>query len=706
MSRWLRERFPGLELWRSLATRALRSLGERGPLATLRHIQHRLRLMRPQPAASRQWAPLDLGILTRATASRPTAPRTSIVIPCYGQWALVGHCLAAVMSTVDLADIEILLIDDASPEPPPATIRDAPGIRYLRCEQNLGFIGAANRGAAEALGESLCFLNSDTEVQPGWLAALHRTFDEFPDTGSTGARLFYPDGRQQEAGGLVFADGSAWNYGKGSDPASPDFRFVRECDYLSGACLLLRRSVFEAVGGFHAMYRPAYFEDTDLAMRLREAGLKVRYQPAAEVVHVEGATSGIDPAQGPKAAQARNQALFATQWQTQLQRHPNAETVFEDAHRCATWRARRRVLWVDAMAPDPQRDSGSLRLTCLLRELTRIGCAVDFHAHEAAVGEADIDALGQLGVRASGRQHHANPATLLRERGRHYDFVVVSRHHTFRQWADAVRRHAPQAKLIFDTVDLHGLRELREAELRGSQSDKTSAMRTWDQESASIRIADETWVVSSVERERLQQESPDAKVRVISNLHSARADTPAFSARQGFIFVGNFKHTPNVDGLAWFIENIWPVLIADMPNAELQVVGADAPLALIESMQAQRGIRYFGQVANLQPMLDGARVNIAPLRYGAGVKGKITQALSIGLPVVTTSIGAEGIPDAEQAMCVEDEPQAFAQAMRALHEDETRWWRCRETGLRVTDRHFSIAAAEQALREALGLQLH
>lgn len=338
---------------RLLASRGLASLRSRGLAGTWQRFRE-WRASRARPAASVA-APLPVAGDIALRLPQPAAPRASVIVPVYNQLALTLACLRALADCGDATPFEVIVVDDGSSDETPARLPSIPGLRFHRNPANLGFIGACNAGAALARGEFLVFLNNDTTVQPGWLDALLSTFRTHPDTGLAGSKLVYPDGRLQEAGGIVFADGSGWNYGRFDDPAHPRYNFVREVDYCSGAAIALPAALFGELGGFDPHYAPAYYEDTDLAMRVRARGLKVRYQPASVVVHHEGATSGTDTGSGIKAYQVANQKKFLARWREVLAKdHLPASA---GAERASERGRRRQVLVLDACTPTPDRDS-------------------------------------------------------------------------------------------------------------------------------------------------------------------------------------------------------------------------------------------------------------------------------------------------------------------------------------------------------------
>src|SRR5205085_3633807 len=195
-------------------------------------------------------------------------------IPVFNQLQFTQSSLASIQDNQADQSLEVIVVDDSSTDDTEETLRRIPGLVYLRNEENVGFVASCNRGAAKARGNYLVFLNNDTVVTAGWLSALHETFQFEPHAGLVGSKLIYSDGRLQEAGGIIWRDGSGWNRGKFQDAAKPEYNYLRDVDYCSAACIMIPKSVFESIGGFDAKYEPAYYEDVDLAFKLRRAGFK------------------------------------------------------------------------------------------------------------------------------------------------------------------------------------------------------------------------------------------------------------------------------------------------------------------------------------------------------------------------------------------------------------------------------------------------
>ncbi|HET9048334.1 MAG TPA: glycosyltransferase [Chiayiivirga sp.] len=678
---------------RSLLQRTRSSLHTRGVNGTVNRIRDELRT-NPPPTVMPLPIPGSSDDVGTIVLPLSDAPQVSIVIPVYNHLETTLVCLRSLAATKNRLTHEIIVVDDCSSDASATVLPSIAGLRYQRNVENLGFIGACNAGAASARGQFVVFLNNDTAVQDGWLDALIDTFDQHRDVGLVGSKLVYPDGRLQEAGGIVFADGSGWNYGRFDDPSKPEYNFVREVDYCSGAAIALRTDLFRQFGGFDAHYAPAYYEDTDLAMKVRQAGLRVLYQPASVVVHFEGISSGTDTASGTKRYQVINKEKFQARWKDALALHPSpALATHEGVVLARQHRLKKQVLVIDATTPQPDHDSGSVRLCNILRLLLEEGCAVTFFADNRAHVEGYTQALQQLGVEVLWHPHLSDPVEWFARHGSRFDLVFVSRHYIASRYLSLVRAHAPKARFAFDTVDLHYLREQRAAELAGSAELARTAEGTRKQELALIEASDVTLVVSPVEKELLAREAPMARVEILSNVHEVFGCRRGFDERKGIWFVGGYQHPPNVDAALWFAQDILPLVRAELPELEFHLVGSKAPNEVM-ALAELPGVRFHGFVNDIEPFLDGCRLAVAPLRYGAGVKGKVNMSMSYGQPVVATPIAVEGMfAEAERDVLVAEEPQAFAAAVLRAYRDEALWASLSSNGLANVTRHFSFEAA-------------
>ncbi len=558
-----------------LVRRGTASLRARGWRASLERARVHL-----QPRPKRDGQRLHLPESTPFapfTVPRSAAPEASIIIPVYDQFAHTLACLRALAAHPPLASVEIIVVDDGSSDDTAIALPQVGGLRYHRRTANGGFIAACNDGAAMATGDVLVFLNNDTLPQPGWLDAMLQVLADDASVGLVGAQLLYPDGRLQEAGGVVFSDGSGWNYGRFGSPGDPRHAYLRDVDYVSAAAAAIPRDLFRRIGGFDPRYAPAYYEDTDLAFAVRAAGRRVVYQPAARVVHDEGATSGTDTGSGIKAYQVRNRERFAEHRRDALASHPAPGTVPCPA---VLHRKQRQVLIIDALTPQPDHDSGSLRLVNLMRLLREEGAHVVFLPSNREHGGPYTEALQQLGVEAWYAPFARRAPAWLREHGPRFDSVLACRHYVAREFLPLLRRHAPQARIVFDSIDLHYLREQRAADLADDDVRRRAAARTRTLELDIIARSDVTAVVSDVEREVLSRDAPGARIEVLSNVHQLAGAGQPYAQRSDLVFVGGFRHPPNVDAVQWFVDDVFPRIHRALPDVRFHCIGSHVTPAI------------------------------------------------------------------------------------------------------------------------------
>ena len=310
--------------------------------------------------------------------------------------------------------------------------------------------------------------------------------------------------------------------------------------------------------------------------------------------------------------------------------------------------------------------------------------------------------LQALGIECWHSPHAPRFPAWLRRHGARFDAVVLCRHYVAREFLPLVRRHAPQARVLFDTVDLHYLRERRAAELSGDPAALRAAARTRRLELDVIERSDVTLLVSEAERAVLAEDAPNAQVEIVSNIHEVAGAGLPFAQRRDLVFVGGFRHPPNVDAVLWFVREVWPRIRACRADVVFHCIGADAPPEIM-ALATVDGVRLHGHVPDLAPYMDGVRIAVAPLRYGAGVKGKVNLSMAHGQPVVATRCAVEGmhLVDGEDVL-VADDADAFADAVLRLDADEALWTHLATNGLDNVRRHFSADAARDAVRRALG----
>ncbi|MEL0260325.1 MAG: glycosyltransferase, partial [Halieaceae bacterium] len=615
---------------------------------------------------------------------------------------VTAQCLQSIASFPPSVPYEVLVADDAFATPFDPAQFDLTGVTVLRAEQNQGFLRNCNAAVSMSSGDRVLLLNNDTMVLEGAVDALWQTFERFEGVGAVGAKLLYPNGRLQEAGGIIWRDGSGWNWGRDENADAPRFNYVRDADYCSAAALMVDKALWDSVGGFDPRFAPCYYEDTDLCFAIRRQGKRVLYQPAAEVLHFEGVSHGTDISEGAKANQARHQVTFAQKWSRELAFHaPNGERPYREADRGA----RARILWLEACVITPDQDSGSLRTLRLLRLLLKLGCKVTFAADNLLADEPYGQQLRDEGIEVLHAPHVQSMGEYLRDHGGLYDVVTLCRHYIAIQHVDLLREHHPDTQIWFDTIDLHYLRLRRQHELDQAPATLKMAELAYDEECEVISKSDLTIVVSEVEVAELATEAPDAKVAVISNIHEVARDRPAFDDRSGVMFVGGFQHPPNIDAVEYYANEIWPLLTERCPDLETYVIGSRMPDRL-KRLGESRGLKMLGFVEDLTPYYESCMLAIAPLRYGAGVKGKVNQALSFGLPVVGSPVAFEGMGlTHEREVMVAETAEDFAASVAKVCADPALWQTLSERGGASLAGRFTPEVAEAALRDVLELWL-
>ncbi len=631
-------------------------------------------------------------------------PLVSIVLPCYNQIAYTYQCLRSIYEHTDPAKTpyEIIIADDVSTDATREINLYADNLVIARNKENQGFLRNCNQAAAIARGQYIFFLNNDTTVTDGWLESLVSLISSDPSIGMVGSKLVYPDGRLQEAGGIIWSDGSGWNYGRLGDPADPEYNYVKDVDFISGAAIMIRTSLWQEIEGFDVTFAPAYYEDVDLAFEVRRHGRRVVYQPASVVVHYEGVSNGTDTGgTGLKRYQVVNQHKFCTKWEVEL-KHQSVNTGNPNP-----FKARERgqnspyVLFVEHYVPTWDKDAGSKLdyqyIQLLLSKGFRIKYLGDNFQHE----EPYTSLLEQMGVEVLyGPKYESGIWDWITKNESMINIAYLNRPHIAAKYIDFLRENT-NIKIIFFGCDLHSLREMREYKVTGDEKILEDAEYWKSVEYSVMRKADMSYYPSLVEEQVIKAEDPAIRVKAITAfIYAEKAKIlDNYAEREGLLFVGGFGHPPNKDGVMWFVQSIYPEIRKALPDVTFRIVGSHVDEE-IQALDGRDGISVLGFVSDerLAALYQENRIVVVPLRFGAGIKGKVVDALYNGAAVVTTSVGAEGITNAADVLKIEDSEADFAAEVIRLYKDPEEIRRMSGNASAFIERNYSPEGAWNIIR--------
>jgi len=666
-------------------------------------------------AASAVCASLVTRARERATARIVPAdgvPDASIIVPVYNNILDTLLCVVSLLETNSERSFEIIVADDGSTDATPQIITAIGGaVRYLRQPRNHGFLGNCNEAAKQATGRYVVLLNNDTLVMPHWLDELLMPFSAFANVGLTGSKLVNWDGSLQEAGGIFWSDGSAWNFGRNQDARAPEFNYIKDVDYCSGAAIAVPADVWRELDGFDPAYTPAYCEDSDIAFRLRDAGYRTLYSPGSEVVHHEGRSHGRDVTSGIKAYQTANQKRLLERWLPVLERdhYPNGQNVLRARDRSF---ARRHMLIIDHYVPQFDRDAGSRTIFDFVQTLLDDGWSVTFWPDNLWRDPDYTPRLQRLGVEVIfGAKYRNGFDEFLREREGLYDAVMLSRPHIAKDYVTAVHR-LTSAKIVYYGHDIHFRRMAAQAKLEGGDENDP---RIAEMKALELSICNASHIVLYPSEDEAHTigalVAPDVRAEAIP---AYRFDEPQLQAAQiridnravvsgplRLLFVGGFRHQPNVDGILWFCDKVAPLLReAEIPFV-LKVVGSNPNETVMALAEPDIDIVGFVSDETLDALYRESDIVVAPLRYGAGVKGKVVEAMARGAPVVTTEVGAQGIDPGGRFLFIGNEPQDFVRNITLATDPDT-VHQSTSQALDFVREHYSQGAMTRMFRSFLG----
>ena len=641
-----------------------------------------------------------------AKVGRTEAPDVTILIPVYNGLVYTLTAILSILQTPTRFSYEILIGDNCSTDATEPVLSAFGGcIRYMRHDQNRGFLGNCNTAAKEARGRYLVLLNNDVVTLPGWLDELIGTFGIARDVGLAGSKLINGDGSLQEAGGIFWSDGSAWNFGRNQNPRMPQFNYLKDVDYISGAAIAFPLALWRQLDGFDRIYSPAYCEDADIAFRVRAAGLRCVYQPHSEIIHHEGRTHGTDTAVGIKAHQVLNQQKLVSRWRHVLTRDhfPNGENVFVARDRS---RNKPHIVFIDHYVPQWDRDAGSRTMMHFMRLFQSHGFHVMLWPDNLHYDKPYVRKLQEMGIEVVYSASFLDRfESWLKDADGWLDYVFSSRPDITQRYLPIIRS-ASKVPVLYYGHDLHWKR-LENQYLVEKSDAVRKAMETARTLEETIAKQVDCVLYPSREECEIVRETTDKPVVEIpawrfddAELARARERITRGDNENPYrlLFVGGFRHPPNGDAVLWFVNEVMPLILQEDDRFELHVAGSETP----ESVRnlASPSVKILGQLSDaaLAEIYDTCGFSVAPLRFGGGVKGKVVEALAKGISLVTTSVGVQGISDGERYAFVADTSEAFAAAVLQAARDRALAAEKSMNGLGFVQSRYSDAAIIAALK--------
>jgi GT2 family glycosyltransferase/glycosyltransferase involved in cell wall biosynthesis len=624
----------------------------------------------------------------------------SIVLVLFNQAPLTLMCLKSLLKNSDIK-FDLVIVDNNSTDETPALLEKLQGVEIIRNSENMGFVKAVNQASRVVQSPYMLLLNNDALIESGALSNAMNSIKADRSVGAVGAKIKLLDGSLQEAGSIIWSDGTCIGYGRGCDPNDACYQYARYVDYCSGAFLLVRHDLFQSLGGFDEDFAPAYYEETDFCIRLRERGFKVLYQPRSEIIHYEFASSGGYAAASELLLANRKKFIskHASFLKAQFENGPDNILPARNANRFPN------ILVVDDRVPYPSLGSGYPRSAQLLGELSQLDINISFLPLNFPSDDWDTvyqDVPDSIEVLLDiGRE---GLSSFLDERRGYYNFILVSRDHNM-DYFNSIIRSKPGlidgVQIVYDAEAVAAPREIMRRRLLGevvSESDERKAIK------AELNLAkDADRVIAVSEREaKYFRECGFKNVSVLGHQLFIKEHLEDLNERNGLLFVGALRDegSPNVDSLNWFVNFVLPLIESEIPNIGLTVVGDNSAPSLRHLRK--NNIVFTGRLESIDCLYSKSRVFIAPTRFAAGIPHKVHEAASHGIPCVVTSLLASQLGwKNESELLVADQPQLFAQHCIKLLKDDRLWMEIRNKALQSVRVDCSAQKFRDAVRRAI-----
>jgi GT2 family glycosyltransferase len=612
------------------------------------------------------------------------SPQVSIIIPVFKDSFHTALCLKSIQKAKNTIPFEVIVVDDSPNGEKIEQLHFVKNIKLVSNKRNIGYLNSCNLGASKSNAKYLCMLNNDTFVLDGWLDNLYDTFDLFPSAGIVGSMLLNRDFSVQEAGSFIFRNGDGYNFGKNFMINSFNVNFIRKVSYSSAASILVDAKLYKSVGGFDKDFFPAYYEDVDLAFKFLKLNKYVYCNPSSLVIHFGSVTMGQGRSPIKDKLMSKNKKIFISKWRYLIPNKFNNISQLRYKNKS--------IVFFEENLITPKSDAGSLSIFNFAKMFQSLGYEVVFYFKNYDRTSTDYRLLLQHGFQVICEAYDLNSLSVLKEFLKsnfiYPEILYIARPVFYNKYVNVLKKQYPKSLFIYDTVDLHFLRMQRENKILNKNSYSQSSINTMrTAELNNIQHSDVAIIRSKYEMNLLMKEEKitEKKLLNLSLLFPTPERIVEFKKSEGIVFVGNFNHAPNIDALNYFFEQIIVNFKKPLTNINIYIIGKNG--SKIFSNKAQKlsnPIHFIDFVDDINSFLLERRLNIAPLRYGAGIKGKIAQAFINGLPTISTDIGFEGMSKSVTKTMQADNADEFVKLINKFYFSESDWLKCQDLIIKLS----------------------
>ena len=631
-------------------------------------------------------------------------PLVSIIIPVHNNFNYTYNCIFSILKSEISVPYEIIISNDLSTDETKFLKQ-----KYFNNYTNIfvynnnnnknkiyNFLLNCNQAVKFARGKYIVFLNNDTKVQKHWLTFLLEMIEKDNKIGLVGSKLIHPKGKLQEAGGIVWRNGLTSKFGDGKNPELPEFNYAKEVDYISGASIIIRRSVWNKIGGFDQRFAPAYYEDTDLAFKLRKFGYKVMYQPKSVVIHYLGISNGKSVTNGIKRYLIINHKKFKEKWKNELKYQPKkGNDIFLARDRGFN---KSRILVISSFMQKYDKYVWPKSCFMYLNMLKKIGYQPTFLVDNLKKKESYILDLQQMGIEVLyGEQYENNKFEIwLKNNLKYFKFVYLQGYNIAKKYIDFIRKTF-NGKIFFFLNNFHYANQItyyKDVSIKknnfNNELEKNLAEIMNKVDIVHTFGYNENRILKKIFANKIIRNIP---IYIYENLDNKIERD--FSKRKDLIFVGSFSRPSNTDAVLWFSKEIYPKIIEKYPDIIWHIVGTDIPSEII--ILESKNIKIEGNLSekNLYTLYQRCRIAIVPLRFGAGIKAKVIEAAYNQIPIVTTSIGAEGLDISKDIFILEDNTEKMAEIINKIYIDFSKLKQISNSQKIFIEKYFSFEKAKE-----------